>query len=129
MSGFWRWEWRLLAEISMMVPVATCPMSHAVPATGQSRAPATAESALRDRPTGTVSLAISVSHADVSFVDHKPEELANLTLTELRLEWASGIGPEGTFASFRLSVQNLQLDDQLPYSRCCTHTVLRVLVL
>ena len=54
----------------------------------------------------------------MSVVDHTPEELANLTLTELRLEWASGIGPEGTFASFRLSVQNLQLDDQLPYSRC-----------
>ena len=86
---------------------------------GQARAATAAEPAPRDKPTGTVSLSISVSHADVSVVDHTPEELANLTLTELRLEWASGIGPEGTFASFRLSVQNLQLDDQLPYSRCC----------
>jgi len=85
---------------------------------GQARAATGADPAPRDKPTGTVSLSISVGHADVSVVDHTPEELANLTLTELRLEWASGIGPEGTFASFRLSVQNLQLDDQLPYSRC-----------
>ena len=89
---------------------------------GQSRATTAAEPVLGEKPGGTISLSISVGHADVSIVDHTPEELANLTLTGLRLEWASGIGPEGTFASFRLSVQNLQLDDQLPYSRCCRAT-------
>ena len=36
-----------------------------------------------------------------------------------RLEWASGIGVEGTYANFRLSLQNVQLDDQLPFTRCC----------
>jgi hypothetical protein len=85
---------------------------------GKSRASAATLTAAKDNPRGVVSLSVSVGHADVSVVDHTPEELANLTLTGLRLEWASGIGPDGTFASFRLSVQNLQLDDQLPYSRC-----------
>ena len=35
----------------------------------------------------------------------------------VHLEYASGIGVEGTYANFRVSVQNLQLDDQLPFTR------------
>ena len=61
---------------------------------------------------------MALGQADVSVVDHMPEELLNLTLSGLRLEYASGIGPEGTFASFRLNVAGLQLDDQMPFSRC-----------
>lgn len=35
-----------------------------------------------------------------------------------RLEYATGIGVEGTYARFNVSIQNLQLDDQLPFTRC-----------
>lgn len=63
-------------------------------------------------------MSVALSQADISVVDHMPEELLNLTIRGLRLEAASGIGPEGTFASFRLSIASLQLDDQLPFSRC-----------
>lgn len=34
-----------------------------------------------------------------------------------RLEYASGIGVEGTYANFRVSCQNLQADDQSPFTR------------
>jgi len=33
---------------------------------------------------------------------------------------AMGIGPEGTFQRMQLSLQNLQIDDQLSASRCVT---------
>jgi len=65
-----------------------------------------------------MSLSVVLGQADISVVDHMPEELINLTISGLSLEYARGIGPEGTFASFRLGVASMQLDDQLPFSRC-----------
>lgn len=73
---------------------------------------------MKDKSSSSLSLSIALSQADISVVDHTPEELLNLTISGLRLEYASGIGPESTFASFRLSIASLQLDDQLPFSRC-----------
>jgi len=35
-----------------------------------------------------------------------------------RLEYATGIGVEGTYANFRVSFQNIQADDQSPFTRC-----------
>lgn len=35
-----------------------------------------------------------------------------------RLEYATGIGVEGTYANFRVSCQNIQADDQSPFTRC-----------
>lgn len=33
------------------------------------------------------------------------------------VEYRSGIGVGGTYASFRVSIQNLQVDDQMPFTR------------
>ena len=85
--------------------------------TGVLQAWAHPKTALKDTSGKSIFLSIALGQADISVVDHTPEELLNLTLSGLRLEYASGIGPEGTFASFRLSVHSLQLDDQLPFSR------------
>lgn len=90
------------------------PAAHA----GARRAWAPPKAALKDKSSSSLSLSVALGQADISVVDHMPEELLNLTLSGLRLEYASGIGPEGTFDSFRLSVASLQLDDQLPFSRC-----------
>ena len=41
-----------------------------------------------------------------------------LLIAGFHLEYASGIGVEGTYANFRVSCQNLQADDQSPFTRC-----------
>ena len=60
---------------------------------------------------------ISFGVLDISCVDHLPDELVAITLQGLSFSGALGIGPEGTFQRMQLSVQSLQIDDQLPSSR------------
>ena len=63
-------------------------------------------------------VAVTMSVVDLSLVDHTPEELVAVTLSGLSLEYAAGIGPECNFVSFRMSLNGLQVDDQLSTSRC-----------
>ena len=63
-------------------------------------------------------LSLSFGSLDISCVDHLPEELIAVTIQGLSFSMAMGIGPEGTFQRMQLSLQNLQIDDQLSASRC-----------
>ena len=56
-------------------------------------------------------------------MDHLPDELVAITLQGLSFSWALGIGPEGTFQRMQLSVQSLQIDDQLHTFRSDKPTV------
>ena len=60
---------------------------------------------------------VTLGLLDISLVDHKPEELLTASLAGLRLEFAAGIGPEGSFQRMRVSVQSVQIDDQMFASR------------
>jgi len=62
-------------------------------------------------------LSLSFGSLDISCVDHLPEELIAITIQGLSFSMAMGIGPEGTFQRMQLSLQNLQIDDQLSASR------------
>ena len=62
-------------------------------------------------------LAIELAAVDVSIVDHIPEELLLITATGLHLELADGIGPENSFTSRRLSIDSIEIDDQVATSR------------
>ncbi|KAL3132004.1 hypothetical protein ABBQ32_14227 [Trebouxia sp. C0010 RCD-2024] len=62
-------------------------------------------------------VSVSFSLLDISVVDHLPEELVAVTIKNLSFGVALGIGPEGTFQRMQLSVQKLQIDDQLSASR------------
>lgn len=62
-------------------------------------------------------VSVSFGVLDISCVDHLPDELVAITIQGLSFNGALGIGPEGTFQRMQLSVQSLQVDDQLPSSR------------
>lgn len=62
-------------------------------------------------------IAVSFGVLDISCVDHLPDELVAITIQGLSFSGALGIGPEGTFQRMQLSVQSMQIDDQLPASR------------
>ena len=62
-------------------------------------------------------IAVSFDVLDISCVDHVPDELIAITIEKLSFSGALGIGPEGTFQRMQLSVQKLQIDDQLTSSR------------
>ena len=62
-------------------------------------------------------MTVTLGLLDISLVDHKPEELLTASLAGLRLEFAAGIGPEGSFQRMRVSVQSVQIDDQMFASR------------
>ncbi|DBB13379.1 TPA: hypothetical protein ACH3X3_005112 [Trebouxia sp. C0006] len=62
-------------------------------------------------------LSLIFGSLDISYVDHLPEELIAVTIQGLSFSMAMGIGPEGTFQRMQLSLQNLQIDDQLSASR------------
>ena len=64
---------------------------------------------------------VTLGLLDISLVDHKPEELLTASLAGLRLEFAAGIGPEGSFQRMRVSVQSVQIDDQMFASRCVAY--------
>ncbi|KAK9864527.1 hypothetical protein WJX84_002714 [Apatococcus fuscideae] len=60
----------------------------------------------------------SFTRLEISVVDQKPEEVLAATFMGLKLESASGIGQDGSFSSLRFQLSSIQLDDQLPNSRC-----------
>ena len=62
-------------------------------------------------------VAVTITAIEVSLVDHTPEEILVATATGLSLEYAAGIGPDCCFTSVRLSVNGVQIDDQLATSR------------
>ena len=109
---------------------------------------------ITDKSGDAFSVLITVGIADASVVDHRPEELLNITATGtlssgsgnvghalsgrrhvlagcsiivlssrhwraagFRMEYASGIGVEGTYSNFRVLCQNIQVDDQSPFTR------------
>ena len=71
-----------------------------------------------DKSNKALYLSLSFGSLDISCVDHLPEELIAVTIQGLSFSMAMGIGPEGTFQRMQLSLQNLQIDDQLSASRC-----------
>lgn len=70
-----------------------------------------------DKSGNAFRLSVSFSTLDISLVDHIPEELIAITIQGLSFGVALGIGPEGTFQRMQLSLQSLQIDDQLSASR------------
>ena len=62
-------------------------------------------------------IAVTITAVEISLVDHTPEEILVATATGLSLEYAAGIGPDCCFTSMRLSVNGVQIDDQLATSR------------
>ncbi len=70
-----------------------------------------------DKSGKALYLSLSFGSLDISCVDHLPEELIAITIQGLSFSMAMGIGPEGTFQRMQLSLQNLQIDDQLSASR------------
>ncbi len=62
-------------------------------------------------------IAITITAVEISLVDHTPEEILVATATGLSLEYAAGIGPDCCLTSVRLSVNGVQIDDQLATSR------------
>ena len=71
-----------------------------------------------DKSGNALYVSVSFGSLDISCVDHLPEELIVVTIQGLSFSMAMGIGPEGTFQRMQLSLQNLQIDDQLSASRC-----------
>ena len=70
-----------------------------------------------DKSGNALYVSVSFGMLDISVVDHLPEELVDVTIQGLTFGMAFGIGPEGTFQRMQLSVQSLQIDDQLSASR------------
>ncbi|KAL0043259.1 hypothetical protein WJX82_006661 [Trebouxia sp. C0006] len=70
-----------------------------------------------DKSGNALYVSLSFGSLDISCVDHLPEELIAVTIQGLSFSMAMGIGPEGTFQRMQLSLQNLQIDDQLSASR------------
>lgn len=70
-----------------------------------------------DKSGNALHVSVSFSTLDISVVDHIPEELIAITIQGLSFGVALGIGPEGTFQRMQLSLQKLQIDDQLSSSR------------
>ena len=64
-----------------------------------------------------VHLSFELPGLEVSLIDRTPEEVVALTVSGLRVAAASGSNPTGPYRALRLSVQRLQLDDQLPGTR------------
>ena len=62
-------------------------------------------------------LALEIPGLEASLIDRTPEEVLVLTVSSLRLAATSGSNPTGPYRALRLSVQRLQLDDQLPGTR------------
>ncbi|KAL0043199.1 hypothetical protein WJX82_002022 [Trebouxia sp. C0006] len=70
-----------------------------------------------DKSGNALYVSLSFGSLDMSCVDHLPEELIAVTIQGLSFSMAMGIGPEGTFQRMQLSLQNLQINDQLSASR------------
>lgn len=76
-----------------------------------------------DKSGNALHVSVSFSTLDISVVDHLPEELIAVTIQGLSFGVALGIGPEGTFQRMQLSLQKLQIDDQLSASRYTAHSL------
>ena len=70
-----------------------------------------------DKCGNALYISVSFGSLDISCVNHLSEELIAVTIQGLSFSMAMGIGPEGTFQRMQLSLQNLQIDDQLSASR------------
>ena len=79
---------------------------------GKSKTPSIVDSAKQ-----SLFFVMELAAVDVSLVDHKPEELMLLTATGLHIDLADGIGPKNSFVSRRLSIDSIQIDDQVASSR------------
>jgi hypothetical protein len=55
--------------------------------------------------------------AQVSVVDQAPQELLAAALLGIHVRYAAGLGAGGATDSLRLSVDSVQLDDELPGTR------------
>ncbi len=55
--------------------------------------------------------------AQVSLVDHRPQELLALTVAGVGLRYGAGLGPAGDFSRLRLTIDSVQADDQMFGSR------------
>ncbi len=54
----------------------------------------------------------------MSVVDQRPEELIAAAVLGVRVQYAAGLGPLGNCSSLRFSVDSVQVDDQIPGTRC-----------
>lgn len=54
----------------------------------------------------------------VSLVDQRPEELVAAAILGVNVQYAAGLGPMGNCSSLRFSVDSVQIDDQMPGTRC-----------
>ncbi|KAL4527774.1 hypothetical protein Ndes2437A_g02912 [Nannochloris sp. 'desiccata'] len=68
-------------------------------------------------PPPEVLTTVEIPGLEVSIVDSLPQEVLLLTVSELRIQVASGLTPVGPFKSVKCSLKHLQADNQLPGSR------------
>ena len=54
----------------------------------------------------------------VSIVDQRPEELLAAAALGVRVQYAAGLGASGSSSSLRFSVDSVQIDDDIPGTRC-----------
>ena len=54
----------------------------------------------------------------VSIVDQRPEELIAAAALGVQVQYAAGLGPSGSASSLRASVESVQIDDDIPGTRC-----------
>ncbi len=58
------------------------------------------------------------SAAQVSVVDQHPQELVAAAVQGVRLQYAAGLGPSANCSSLRFSIDSVQIDDEVPGTRC-----------
>jgi vacuolar protein sorting-associated protein 13A/C len=68
-------------------------------------------------PPPEVLATVEIPGLEMSIVDSLPQEVLLLTVSELKIESASGMTPVGPFKSVQCSLRHLQADNQLPGSR------------
>jgi hypothetical protein len=54
----------------------------------------------------------------VSVVDQRPQELFAAVVLGVRVQYAAGLGPSGDCSSLRIAVDSVQIDDEMPGTRC-----------
>jgi len=68
-------------------------------------------------PPPEVLATVEIPGLEMSIVDTLPQEVLLLTVSELKIDGASGMTPVGPFKSVKCSLRYLQADNQLPGSR------------
>ena len=51
-------------------------------------------------------------------MDQRPEELIAAAALGVQVQYAAGLGPSGSASSLRASVESVQIDDDIPGTRC-----------